>query len=404
MPSDQPPNAASSGACDSREPRRIRLCVIATIGKSIQILYAGRLEYLMANGFDVTVICAPSELDEAIRARGLRLKTVPLTRAITPCGDVRALAQLYRFLRREAFDLVEVSTPKAALVGSVAAWLARSPCLVHILRGLAYEGKSGPLGLILRTATRIPCRLADVTFAVSPSVREQICADGLGKPDCIRVLGAGSAKGVDLARFSPERRVEGRAVRETLRIPSDAVVIGFVGRMTRDKGVEELAHAFRELHEEFPHTVLLMVGDHEARDRPSGESVNFYSAHEGVRHVGWQTDVVPFMAAMDIFALPTYREGLGNALLEAAAMEIPTVTTYATGARDASVDGKTGLQVPIGDVKSLREALARLIRDADLRLAMGRAGRAWVAEWFDQQRVWQLFADAYRNLTRVNLP
>ena len=402
MPSDQPPSApghaTSSVACGFHEPRPIRLCIIATIGKSIQILYVGRPEYLNANGFDVTVGCAPSELDDAIRARGVRLKTFPLTRAITPWSDVRALAQLYRFLRSEAFDLVEVSTPKAALVGSLAAWLARSPCLVHVLHGLAYEGKGGPLGAILRAATWIPCRLADVTFAVSPSVREQICANGLGKPDRIRVLGAGSANGVDLVGFSPGRRAAGRAVRDAHRIPPDAVVIGFVGRMTRDKGVEELAEVFRELHEEFAHTVLLVVGDYEDRDRPSVESIGFFSTHEGVRHVGWQADVVPFMAAMDISVLPTHREGLPTVLLEAAALGIPTVTTNATGARDAIVDGETGLRVPVGDAKSLKEALARLIRDASLREAMGRAGREWVCECFDQKEVWRRYAEEYRAL------
>lgn len=402
MPTDQPSNttgcAASEQAGHFDEPRKVRLCIMATIGKSIQVLYVGRLEYLIANGFEVTVVCAPSELDDAIRARGVCLQTLPLTRAVTPWRDVRALVQLYRLLRRETFDLVEVSTPKAALVGSLAAWLARSSYVVHVLHGLAYEGKTGLLGAMLRAATRIPCRLADVTFAVSPSVRDQICANGLGRPDRIRLLGAGSANGVDVVRYAPERVALGRAVREANRIPLEAVVIGFVGRLTRDKGVEEFAEAFRMVHEEWANTVLLVVGDYEDRDLPSGESIRFLSTHGGVRHVGWQADVIPFMAAMDIFVLPTYREGLPTVLLEAAALGLPTVTTNATGARDALVDGKTGLQVPVGDVSALREALARLVRDASLREAMGRAGREWVCEHFDQREVWRRQAEEYRTL------
>src|SRR5688572_5677913 len=123
--------------------RTIRLCILATIGKSIQILYAGRLEHLTANGFDITVACASSEENDAIVKRGVRLRTFPFTRAITPWQDLRALLQLYRFFREECFDLVEVSTPKAALIGSVAAWLARCPCQIHILHGMPYEGKRG---------------------------------------------------------------------------------------------------------------------------------------------------------------------------------------------------------------------------------------------------------------------
>ena len=183
MPNHQPPTStedpASKLASRLGPSHKIRLCVMATIGKSIQILYAGRLEYLIANGFEITVVCAPSELDEAIRARGVRLKTFPLTRAITPWIDVRVLVQLYRFLRTEKFDLVEVSTPKAALLGSIAAWLARSGCVVHLLQGLAYEGSTGVQGALLRAATWIPCRLADTTLAVSNSVRDQVSRDGL---------------------------------------------------------------------------------------------------------------------------------------------------------------------------------------------------------------------------------
>jgi len=218
---------------------------MATIGKSIQILYAGRLEHFLANGFEITVVCAPSELDEAIRARGVRLVTFPLTRAITPWTDIGALVQIYRFLRDEKFDLIEVSTPKAALLGSIAAWLSRCGQVVHMLRGLAYEGKTGVLGFTLRAATWVPCRLADITLAVSNSVRDQIIADGLAEPERTRVLGAGTGNGVDLLRFAPEKRAAGSAMREKYHIAPNAVVFGFVGRKTRDKGLEELAKAFK---------------------------------------------------------------------------------------------------------------------------------------------------------------
>lgn len=378
----------------------IRLCIIATIGKSIQVLYAGRLEFFIANGFEVTVVCASSELDDAIRARGVRLFTVPFTRAITPLQDLRAFVSLYRFLRREHFDLIEVSTPKAALLGSMAARLARSRPIVHVLHGLAYQGQRGMLGRLLRRSTRIPCAISDVTLSVSPSVRDEACKDGIVDPARIYVLAAGSANGVDLGRYSPRRRALGAEVRHKYGIAPDAVVIGFVGRMTRDKGIEELALAFRALSAEFPGAVLLLVGDYEDRDRPADSTIGFLSTCTGMRHVGWQTDVVPFMAAMDVLVLPTYREGLANVLLEAAAMEIPTVTTNATGARDALVDGVTGLRVGVGNVLALREALASLIRDAALREVMGRAGRHWVSEHFDQRHVWQLQVEEYRRLAR----
>ena len=194
-------------------------------------------------------------------------------------------------------------------------------------------------------------------------MRERVCADGLAKPDRVRVLGAGSANGVDVRRFAPERRELSDESRAKYGIPRNKVVIGFVGRLTRDKGIEELARAFVEVHRRQPDVVLLVIGDYEHRDRPSPDAVEVLSTHPNVRLAGFQDDVIPGMAAMDIVVLPTYREGLGNVLLEAAALGLPTVATNATGARDAIVAGTTGLQVPVGDAKALAEALVTLARD-----------------------------------------
>lgn len=371
---------------------------MATIGKSIQILYAGRLEYFLESGFDITVVCAPSELDDAIRARGLKLHTLPLTRAITPLTDCKTLVELCRFFQFEKFDLIEVSTPKAALLGSLAAWLTHSGPVVHCLQGLVYEGATGLQGALLRASTWVPCRLADLTLAVSNSVREQVLADALCEPEQIQIPGPGTLNGIDIQRFSPEKRVLGLSVRHQYNIAPDAVVFGFVGRMTRDKGLEELIDAFASLHAEFALSMLLIVGDYEHRDRPSEGTMRRIATHPAVRHAGWQADVVPFMAAMDVFVLPTYREGFPTVVLEAAAMEIPVVSTNATGARDAVIDGNTGLRVPARDAMALKEAMSKLVAAEGLRRAMGQVGRAWVSENFRQKDVWQIQVDIYRKL------
>lgn len=383
---------------DALAPRPIRLCIIATVVTTIQVLYRGRFEYFKKHGFDVTVVCASSDQDDQIRARGVRLHTAPLTRLVTPGRDLRTLWNLWRFLRHEQFDLVEVGTPKAALIGSVAARLAGTPCLIHLLHGLAYEGQRALMGKMIRWATAMVCRLAHVTISVSPSLREQAHQDGVCDRARVRVLGSGSCNGVDLQRFSPERRPLGAEVRGRYGIPETAVVIGFVGRMTRAKGLAELVAAFRELCQTTPDAALLLLGGYEDRDRPPPELLDFLARDPHVRHVGWQTDPVPFLAAMDVFVLPSHREGLGVALLEAAAMGLPTVATDATGCRNALVDGVTGLQVPVGDAARLSAAIARLAGDAALRRQMGAAGRRWVEAHFDQARVWALYAEEYRRL------
>jgi glycosyltransferase involved in cell wall biosynthesis len=384
MTDDAPSTSTRPGAVPGERP--IRLCVMTTVGSSIQVLYAGRLEYLQAHGFEITVVCASSALDAEIRARGVRLHTAPLTRAITPRQDFRALWNLWRFLRREAFDIVEVGTPKAALLGSIAARLAGVPCVTHILHGLAYEGRPGWEGRIVRFSTAVPCRLAQHTLAVSDSVREGAQRAGLCTGRRMRVIGRGSCNGVDLRRFSPDCRRYGPEVRSRHGIPPEAVVVGFLGRMTRDKGLVELADAFRTARARVPGLVLLLVGGYEDRDRPPAEVVDFLAGCPDVRQVPWQADPVPYYGALDIVVLPSHREGLPGLLLEAAASGLPTISTDATGCRDAQVDGVTGVQVPVGDARRLALAIERLAPDAGLRARLGAAGRQWVAAHFDQER------------------
>lgn len=378
--------------------RRPRLCVVTTVGSSIQVLYRGRLEYLREQGFEVTVVCAPSELDESIRARGVTLHTVPMTRAITPGRDLRAWWRLRRLFQRERFDLIEVGTPKAALLGTLAARAAGSRSVVHILHGLSYEGRRGLVGWLLRQATGVPCRLAHRTYSVSASLREQAERDGLCPPGTIRMIGHGSCNGVDVARFAPAGRAEREAVRARHDIPRDAVVVGFLGRLVHDKGLGELVAAFEGLAAERREVVLLVVGAFEPRDHPPAHVVDFLRHHARVRHAGWQEDPRPYFAAMDLVALPSHREGLGMVLLEAAAMEIPVVASDATGCRDALVPGETGLMVPVRDSARLRDALRQLVADGELRARLGRQGRAWVCAHFDQRKVWGALVEEYRGL------
>lgn len=406
--SGEPPQPAADprpgAALAAARERPIRLCVMATVASSVQVVYRGRLEYLARRGFEVTVVCAPSDQDAAIRARGVRLITVPLRRPIAPWQDLRALLRIWRILRRERFELVEAGFPKTALLGVLAARLAGGAVVVHVLHGLVYEGRGGLMARILRAATALPCRLAHRTYCVSPSLREQAIRDGLAGPERLHVLGSGSCGGVDLARFTPERCRLRPHVRAELGIPPDAVVVGFVGRMTRAKGLPELSVAMRGLLADRLDAWLLLVGDYEAHDRPAEEVVRFLAGHPRVRHVGWQADPVPYMAAADMVVLPSRREGLGTVLLEAAALGLPTVASDATGCRDAVQDGQTGLRFPVGDAAALRAALARLAGDAALRARLGAAGCRWVREHFDQERVWALWAGEYRRLVRGGEP
>lgn len=383
-------------AAENPSVRRLRLGIMTTVGLTIDHLYHDRFEYLQEQGFDITVICNAGPYADSIRARGVELIDVPMQRAIRPWSDARLILRLWGLLKRARLDILEVSTPKGALLGSLAGRLAGVPALVHILRGLVYEGKAGLTARLVRLAAWVPCRIADVTFSVSPALRDKAIADGLGTAEKVQVLGHGSFKGIDTTRYNPDCRAAGRAVRQKYDIPDDALVLGFIGRMTRDKGLHELTQAFRELRGEQPNLMLLLVGDYDERDQPPAELRAYLADEPNVRHVGWQEDVVPFLGAMDVLVLPTYREGFCNVVVEAGASGLPTVTTSTTGCRDTSVPGETGYQVPVGDADAVRDAVRELIRDPELRRRMGVAGHAWVHAHFGRGAVWQRFADEYR--------
>lgn len=376
--------------------RRLRLCVIVTVDITLLNLCRGRFEYLTAHGFDITAVCAPTPHAAELERRGIRLVTAPLTRSITPLRDLVALWRLYRFLRRERFDIVEVSTPKAALVGSMAARLAHVPCLIHFLRGLVYEHGGRVHQSLLKASQTIPCILAHEVISVSQSTADQAVRDRVCAARKIRVLGHGSSNGVDLDRFKPATPDERRRVREAHGIPADAVVAGFVGRMTRDKGIHELVGAFQVVAGRRSDVHLLIVGKYEDRDRPSKEVVDLIASHERIHHVGWQESTAAFLGAMDMLVLPTYREGFGTVLLEAAAMGLPIVVSDIVGCRDAVQATRTALLVPPRDTKALVRVWARLAGDEALRARLGAAGRRYVESYFAQEKVWAMQAEALR--------
>lgn len=385
-------------SCAKTGGGRIRLCVVVTVDVTLLNLCRGRLEHFIANGFDVTVVCAPTLRAEEIRSRGVRLETAPLTRRVSPLADLRAIWELYRLFRREKFDIIEVSTPKAALVGAIAARLSGAPCLVHLLRGLAYEQQSFMRRQWLKWAHWVPCRLAHRVISISQSTLEQGLADGLFRSDRGVVLGHGSSNGIDLERFRPATAVEREDARRQLAIPAEAVVVGFVGRLTNDKGVGELAEAFRRAAASRPNLRLLIVGDFERADRPAAEVEKFLRESDLVHTVGWREDIPRLLWAMDVFVLPTRREGFGTVLLEAAAAGLPVITTEAAGWWDAVQPESEAVRVPIGDAAALGRELARLADDADERRRLAAAGRAKVSAAYNCRTVWSMQEQEFRRL------
>lgn len=382
-----------------------RIVHVFTVPESLLFL-RGQAGWMRERGHELHVVTSPGEgILDFERAEGVPVHQVPMPRAITPGRDALALARLVALIRRLGPDLVHAHTPKGGLLGTLAARAAGIPVRLYHLRGLALATATGPKRAVLTAAERTSCSVSTHILCNAHSLRAEALDLGLCAPEKIEVLLAGSGNGVDAkGRFDPARLPLGtrEAVRKELEVPADALVVGFVGRLVGDKGVRELADAWRLLREERPDAHLVLVGRFEEKDAVPSEVRTALEADARVHLAGYQKDPARLYAAMDVVALPTYREGFPNVPLEAAAMRLPVVSTKVAGCVDAVADGKTGLLVEPRDPGGLLEALRRYASDPALRRAHGEAGRARVEKLFARERLWEALEHVYlRELARA---
>lgn len=369
------------------DDRRLRLCRIATVPWAFHTLLREQLRCIVASGLELTLVSSPGpELTSVAADVGATAVAIPMERAPAPGPDLRSLYRLERFFAHHRFDLVHSTSPKAGLLTALAATLARIPVRLHTFTGQPWVELHGLKRQIPRNCDRLTAALSTQVYADSPSQRDFLVAEGLVAAEKISVVGPGSIAGVELNRFS-RAAWDNDAVQKTrqeLGIPRDATVIIFVGRVTRDKGVVELVSAFRDLAPADPALHLVLVGPLEPERDPLPATVlDLMRCHDRIRVTGFSAEPEKFLAAADIFCLPSYREGFGTVALEAAALGLPTVVTRIVGLVDAVESDVTGLTVPPKDAVALAAALRTLAASPARRAALGEAGRQRVHRLFD---------------------
>ena len=376
-----------------------RISVLHAVTDSMStVLMRGQLAYLKTAGFDPALLSSPGkELEEIGRREGYPVFGVAMRRDISPLSDLRSLFEILRLLRRIKPVICNSGTPKAGLLVGLAAWLTRVPCRVYTLRGLRLETAKGVKRMILTITERVACFSANRVVCVSASLRERAIALGLVARSKTVLFGAGSSNGVDPSRFepTPEKNALAAALRQESEIRPDQPVIGFAGRFTRDKGLPELVEAFQLIRKQFPKTALLLVGDYEAGDPVPENTRNVIESDPGIRCLRFTSQLELYYLAMNVFVLPTHREGFPVTVLEAQAAEVPVVTTFATGAVDAIDDGITGLLVPVGDAGKLAEGVLSLLSDPIKMHSMGRLGRERILRDFRNETVWEGLVSLY---------
>lgn len=315
------------------------------------------------------------------------MHSIAMQREPSLLQDLRALVRWAGLLRRLRPGVVMVGTPKAGLLGTAAAWITRVPCRVYLLRGLRLETAHGPRWTVLWLMERIACALATDVVCVSPSLASRCSALRLTSPSRLQVLGSGSSNGVDTREFLMPTPAQRSSSQRALGIEPNSRVIGFVGRIHVDKGIDTLAAATGRPGLEPPVTVLL-VGGVEDPDLLARVCAEFEASSVTAIVLPHTSRIQEVYWAMDVLCLPSRREGFPNVVLEAAASGVPSVVSDATGCRDAVLDGRTGWIFSVGEASSLAAVLGMALSNPDQLLSVGRAAREWVTQEFDRNLVW----------------
>ena len=349
---------------------------------------------MIKRGWEVHVAADDISPRDRKKHRGVHFHSVPMARRPALVKDLVSLARWMMLVGTVKPDVVSVGTPKAALLGLVSSLFHKVPMRVYQLRGLRLETVSGFARHLLYFLEWLSSRSSTHILAVSTSLKEEYCRLGLSKEKKIRVLGHGSSHGVDVKRFNRERWSDWHPPEAELReaIVAKLPILGFVGRLSLDKGSRELFACHSALRESgVPHK-LLLVGPIEGRTAMiDAEESNF----SDVIFTGPVRNVSPYYSIMDVLLLPTYREGFPNVILEAAASKVPAITTDATGAVDSVIHGETGLVTKVADSSSLISAVNNLLADSPLRHRMGKKANRRVLQYFDSHSVVEEYASFF---------
>lgn len=363
--------------------RRNKICYVVTIPTTIRAFFIPQLKYLAEHGYDITVVCGQDDKLQQDLGDNICYTPVDMPRGFSLFGSLKAIKLLYNVMKSNRFDLVQYSTPNAALYASIASKLAGVKRRNYHLMGFRYLGASGIGRAFLKGIEKISCMLSTSIECVSDSNLKLGIQEKVFEAEKATVVWNGSTGGVDLKRFDYANRYIWRnEVRTPLGLKNDDFVFGFVGRITKDKGVNEILEAFLSSQ---AGAKLLLVGAEEGLDTLEQQLLQKAKSHPDVIFQGSVTDVERYFAAIDVLLLPSYREGFGNVIIEAAAMGTPAIVSNIPGPIDAVDPGKTALVVPVKNVSELRKAMERTRGDGTH--GMEEACVEFVRTHFDSERL-----------------
>ena len=357
---------------------------------------------LWSKSFDVSMISSDEfELKYRASNEGVKYKHIPMKREISLFSDISCLVLLVFYFMCQRPYVVHGNTPKASMLSMLAAWITRVPVRIYMCHGLRYQTASGFLNIVLKTMEWISCHCATQVIGVSQGVVDRLVDDGLCRKDKIKVVGYGTAGGIDLERFSRNAIGDESYIRKEFNISDDAFIFSFVGRVVKDKGINELVAAFDKLSKLSSNTHLFLIGPNEDADPISIETKDIIASNSRIYSLGRQNDVRPYIAASNALVLPSYREGLGQVILEANALEVPCIATDIVGPRDVIVPLVNGELVKVRDVESLYQKMKEWVDNPSLVKEMAKTSRAYAESRFAQDIVRNNYYKEYCRLARL---
>jgi len=377
-----------------------KLIRITTVPVSLEKLLENQLGF-MQQYYDVTAISSDkTNLERVGRLQGVSVFNVEMTRKITPLQDLKAVWQLYNYFRREKPFIVHTHTPKAGTVGMIAAKLAGVPHRLHTIAGLPLLEAKGSKRKLLNLVERITYAAATKIYPNSNGLQEIIIKEQFCKPKKLAVIGKGSSNGIDTSYFNPALfSEEDKAIlKNKLGIHASDFVFIFVGRLVGDKGINELVSAFQKIEKGNTIKLVLVGSQEDDLDPLQKETLLQIQSIPNIIAVGHQTDVRPFLAISDVLVFPSYREGFPNVVMQAGAMELPSIVTDINGCNEIIIEGENGLIIPVKNSIAVYESMKKMMEDSKLRICLQKKARPMIVSRYEQEVVWKALLAEYKSL------
>ncbi|WP_299702390.1 glycosyltransferase family 4 protein [uncultured Pontibacter sp.] len=374
---------------------------ITTVPLSLQKLITGQLPYMRSKGFEPVMVSATGPESKAVvEEQESPLIEIGMTRKITPVQDLKALWQFYRLCKKHKPAIVHSHTPKAGIIGMLGAKLAGVPVRLHTVAGLPLMETQGKTRQVLESVEKLTYSCATKVYPNSTVLKNFILKSRFCGPDKVKVIGNGSSNGINASFFSREQldEAELQELKSQLGIAPANFVFVFIGRLVKDKGIQELVTAFKKLQSEQPQVKLLLVGPFEQDLDPIDNAILQEIEHNtSILSVGFQHDVRPYLAISNALAFPSYREGFPNVPMQAGCFHLPSIVTDINGCNEIIKHGENGLIVPPKSMKALHKAMRSFVTDQESFAYMQSQARRMIVDRYEQTHFWELLLQEYRD-------